>query len=83
MPRVFFSKTQDEIDEQLSTIRQLEIAIDAKDGPLKLAETRLENRQNRPMQELCTDLPLEGLIDEVQTIKESIVKLEDKLDNAK
>ena len=67
----------------MSTIRQLEIAIDAKDGPLKLAETRLENRQMRPMQELCTDLPLEGLIEEVQTIKDSIVKLEDKLDNAK
>ena len=65
------------------TIRQLEISIDAKDAPLKLAETRLENRQNRPMQELCTDLPLEGLIEEVQAIKNSILKLEDKLDDAK
>ena len=59
------------------------MAIHAKEGPLKLAETRLENRTNRPHVELCSDLPLEGLIAEVNAIKQAIQRLEDKLDNAR
>ena len=43
----------------------------------------MENRTNRPHVELCTDLPLEGLVAEVQSIKSSIQMLEDKLDNAR
>lgn len=61
----------------------LEAAIKAKEGPLKLAETRLENRTNRPHIELTNDLPLDGLIAEVNAIKMSIQKLDDKLDNAR
>lgn len=50
---------------------------------MKLAETRLENRTNRPHIELTSDLPLDGLIAEVNAIKQSIQMLEDKLDNAR
>ena len=35
------------MDEQEQNIRELEIAIKAKENPLKLAETRLENRTSR------------------------------------
>ena len=76
-------QTEDEIEEQVNTIKDLEAAIQAKEGPLKLAETRLENRTSRPHVELVSDLPLEGLISEVKAIKESIQMLEDKLDNAR
>ncbi len=44
---------------------------------------RLENRTNRPHVELCSDLPLDGLIAEVTALKQSIQMLEDKLDNAR
>ncbi|XP_059088321.1 tektin-B1-like [Tigriopus californicus] len=75
--------TRDEIQEQENNNRDLELAIQAKEGPLKLAETRLENRTTRPHVELCTDLPLEGLIDEVEALKKSIHMLEDKLDHSR
>ena len=48
-----------------------------------MAETRLENRTNRPHVELTSDLPLDGLIAEVNAIKQSIQMLEDKLDFAR
>ena len=68
---------------QEATNRELELAIEAKAGPLKLAETRLENRTSRPHVELCSDLPLDGLIAEVQALRESIFRLEAKLDNSR
>ncbi len=37
----------------------------------------------RPHVELCADLPMEGLIAEVQAIRDSITMLEDKLDLAR
>ncbi len=44
---------------------------------------RLENRTNRPHVELVSDLPLDGLIREVEALRQSIQMLEDKLDNAR
>ena len=41
---MFFIQTRDEIEEQERTILDLEAAVKAKEAPLKLAETRLENR---------------------------------------
>ena len=76
-------QTQEEIEEQENTIRELERALKAKENPLKLAETRLENRKSRPHMDLCADLPMEGLILEVHSIKESIQMIEDKLDLAR
>ena len=43
-PNMFFIQTRDEIEEQERTILDLEAAVKAKEAPLKLAETRLENR---------------------------------------
>ena len=37
-------KTEQEIQEQVDNIHDMEVAIKAKENPLKLAETRLENR---------------------------------------
>ena len=61
----------------------MELAIKAKTNPLKLAETRLENRTNRPHVELCSDEPMHGLIQEVGTLKETIHRLTEKLDHSR
>ena len=77
-----FFQTQEEMDEQDKVIRELEWALNAKINPLKLAETRLENRKMRPHMDLCADVPMEGLIAEVAAIKDSMQLLSDKLDHA-
>ena len=46
----------------------------------QLAETRLENRKMRPHMELCFDVPLDGLVAEVQAIRQSMQMLHDKLE---
>lgn len=71
------------MEEQENNIRDLERALNAKINPLKLAETRLENRKMRPHMDLCADVPMEGLIAEVQAIRESMQMLSDKLDHAR
>lgn len=71
------------MEEQENVIRELERAMNAKINPLKLAETRLENRKMRPHMDLCSDVPMEGLIAEVHSIKESWQLLHDKLDHAR
>ena len=55
----------------------------AKENPLKLAETRLENRKTRPHMDLCADIPQDGLVAEVQAIRESMQLLDDKLQNSR
>ena len=81
----WFSKlqTRQEMEEQENTIRELERSLQAKINPLKLAETRLENRKMRPHMDLCADVPMEGLIAEVQSITNSMTMLRDKLDHAR
>ena len=71
------------MEEQETTIRDLELALQAKINPLKLAETRLENRKMRPHMDLCADVPMEGLIAEVQAIRNTMQMLRDKLDHAR
>ena len=61
----------------------MEAAIKAKENPLKLAETRLENRTSRPHMELCRDDPQEGLTMEVQTLRDTIYQLMAKLDHSR
>ena len=41
---LFYLQTDEEMDEQERVIQELERALNAKINPLKLAETRLENR---------------------------------------
>lgn len=63
---------EDNIDRLMS-------AIAAKEGPLKLAHTRLNNRSQRPNVELCRDGVQYGLIEEVTVIVESLSKLQETL----
>ncbi|XP_002734332.1 tektin-B1-like [Saccoglossus kowalevskii] len=74
--------TEEEIADMEKDIRDLEAAIKAKDNPLKLAMTRLENRTYRPNVELCRDNAQYGLVNEVQEIQNSIKELKAKLQEA-
>ena len=100
----YIFQTDQELEEQERTTRELEVALKAKENPLKvwkilinfektrkeycmpfpiilqLAETRLENRKMRPHMELCFDVPLDGLVAEVQAIRQSMQMLHDKLE---
>merc|ERR1719489_276943 len=75
--------TKQEISDQEENIRAMEAAINAKTNPLKLAETRLENRTNRPHVELCRDDPQEGLTMEVSALRDTIHQLNVKLDHSR
>ena len=46
-------RTQEELAEIEAEIRGIESAIDAKNGPLKVAYSRLELRKERPGIEFC------------------------------
>ena len=63
-------------------IDQLMRAKISKEAPLKLAQTRLNNRSHRPDIEACNDPPHHLLVDEVATIKESVFLLEQKITEA-
>ena len=64
-------------------IESLDRCVQAKTAPLKLAETRLENRTVRPHAELCRDEPQQSLIEEVTTLKKNIRILSQKLETLK
>ncbi|XP_014774178.1 tektin-2 isoform X1 [Octopus bimaculoides] len=70
---------EEEIAELENDIRELNLAIANKRGPMKLAQTRLENRTCRPSVELCRDAPQYGLTDEVKQLEATIAALEEKL----
>jgi hypothetical protein len=50
-----FSKTLDEIARQEANIVELKRAIRNKEAPMKVAQTRLNDRKQRPGIELCRD----------------------------
>jgi len=75
-------QTEEEIADTETEIRRLTDAIHAKKNPLKLAETRLENRTYRPNVELCRDNVQYGLCDEVKQLEASKHALEEKLKQA-
>lgn len=60
-------------------IKKQEAAIRAKTNPMKLAQTRLENRTYRPNKELCLDGPHYGLTDEVHQLEATKKALQEKL----
>lgn len=72
-------QTEEEIAELEEDIRRTNEAIRAKINPMKLAQTRLENRTYRPNVELCRDNPQYGLIDEVKQLEATKAALEEKL----
>jgi len=69
------SKTRSELAEQAQTIADLERLIQEQDGPLKMAETRLNTRSRRPNVELVHDTAQDKLISEVNQIVGVIERL--------
>ncbi|XP_076333215.1 tektin-4-like [Tachypleus tridentatus] len=77
-----------EIAQAERTIHNLKRAILEKEAPLKVAQTRLHHRWQRPNVELCNDLPHNSLIKEVreitttiETLKHHLKRAEDGLQN--
>lgn len=62
----------DETASQEKNIAALKKAIADKEGPVKVAQTRLEARNRRPNVELCCDTVQYRLIGEVQEITKNI-----------
>ena len=65
-----------------ANIAALKKAIADKEAPMKVAQTRLENRTFRPNVELCRDRVQYRLIDEVIEIDVNVERLHEKLADA-
>lgn len=68
-----------QITETEDNISMLREKIAAKEAPMALAQTRLENRTYRPNVELCRDPVQYGLVEEVDEISTSVVQLRERL----
>jgi len=75
-------RTQEELAEIEAEIRGIESAIEAKNGPLKVAYTRLELRKERPGIEFCRDEPALGLHEEIRQLEKSLAELNTRLEEA-
>lgn len=64
------------------SIEELSKTAASKEGPMKLAHTRLELRSHRPNTELVRDPVQYGLVDEVGEISGSIQKLQSRLEDS-
>ena len=73
------TNTKEEIAAMEGDIAALEQAIENKMAPMQVAQTRLENRTQRPNVELCRDIPQYQLCHEVAEIEGSINELTEKL----
>ncbi|XP_010190476.1 PREDICTED: tektin-1 [Mesitornis unicolor] len=72
----------DETASQEKNIAALKKAIADKEGPVRVAQTRLEARNHRPNVELCYDTVQYRLISEVQEITKNIQRLKEMLAQA-
>ncbi|TKS89557.1 Tektin-3 [Collichthys lucidus] len=73
------AKTLQEIFQTEMLIDSLKKALRDKECPLKVAQTRLEERTRRPNVELCRDNPHHRLVSEVREIEDTIYKLQERL----
>ncbi|KAK9530114.1 hypothetical protein VZT92_011643 [Zoarces viviparus] len=73
------AKTLQEIFQTDMLIESLKKALRDKECPLKVAQTRLEERTRRPNVELCRDNPHHRLVGEVREIEDTIHKLQERL----
>lgn len=78
-----YPQIKEEMDKIQREIQALEQSLVDKMNALKLAETRLENRCQRPGMELCLDEVYAGLCDEVKQLKKTRLQLAEKLDSSK
>ncbi|EOB00245.1 Tektin-1, partial [Anas platyrhynchos] len=69
---ILLASVMDETALQEKNIAALKKAIADKEGPVKVAQTRLEARNHRPNVELCYDTVQYKLISEVQEITNNI-----------
>ncbi|XP_062331013.1 tektin-3 [Osmerus eperlanus] len=76
------AKTLQEIFQTEMLIESLKKALRDKENPLRVAQTRLEERTRRPNVELCRDNPHHRLISEVREIEDTIHKLRERLQEA-
>ncbi|NXI62334.1 TEKT3 protein, partial [Anseranas semipalmata] len=83
------SKIQTHLAKTLQEIFQLEMSIEAikkaireKVPPLKVAQTRLDERTRRPNVELCRDSAQLRLVNEVHELDETIQSLQQRLRDA-
>uniref|UniRef100_A0A3B3RHY3 Tektin n=1 Tax=Paramormyrops kingsleyae TaxID=1676925 RepID=A0A3B3RHY3_9TELE len=74
--------TKEEIAELERDICGLEEDLRAKEAPLKLVHTRLENRTMRPGVDLCQDQVQCGLLDEAKQLDGTVTSLKQKLSQA-
>nr|CAB3266894.1 tektin-1-like [Phallusia mammillata] len=65
-------KVQQEISTMEKNIIELQKAIEDKNGPMMVSQSRLDERTQRPNVELCRDPVQYRLIDEVNEIQQSI-----------
>ncbi|XP_030328830.1 tektin-1 isoform X2 [Strigops habroptila] len=72
----------DETASQEKNIAALKQAIADKEGPVKVAQTRLEARNHRPNVEFCYDTVQYRLISEVEEVTRNIKRLQDALAEA-
>nr|XP_013048930.2 tektin-1 [Anser cygnoides] len=79
---ILLALVMDEAALQEKNIAALKKAIADKEGPVKVAQTRLEARNHRPNVELCYDTVQYKLISEVQEITNNIQRLKDTLAQA-
>uniref|UniRef100_A0A4W5R1C8 Tektin n=1 Tax=Hucho hucho TaxID=62062 RepID=A0A4W5R1C8_9TELE len=73
------AKTLQEIFQTEMLIESLKKALRDKECPLKVAQTRLDERTRRPNVELCRDNPHHRLVREVREIEDTIQKLRERL----
>jgi tektin-3 len=76
------NKTMQEIFDVEKTIQLLKKAIADKEAPLKVAQSRLNERTSRLNVELCNDPAMKILQQEVMEIRDSVRSLKDQLRTA-
>lgn len=72
-------QTLKEIGENEKKLDSIRASIRGKEAPLKVAQTRLNDRRARPGIEMCRDTAQESLIKEVQQISEIVDALQNEL----
>ncbi|XP_077574905.1 tektin-4 isoform X3 [Stigmatopora nigra] len=78
-----FKQTLEQIGDQEKNIVALQKAIDDKDAPQRVVESRLFQRFRRPNMELCRDEPQISLEGEVREIDETLASLHQELRDAR
>ena len=75
----FILQVVKQIQEMEDNISRLSKAIEDKQNPMMLNQTRLENRSYRPNVELCGDAVQYRLIQEVTELGVSVAQLQERL----